>query len=485
MTTHIEGTLGVFEWVDRVDAALAARVLTVPAPTGASATDTANIAAATRAAIAAGAGSSVVFPGSTTAYAMGEVTLTNAVGLAIIGSGTRINLVGTDAGFTLAGTCSDLSFEGLHGIGNGVATSGQALVQSYFASTLSRIKIRHNTVTDIRLGLSLSGSLSDVEISDNVVSRCVGIEPGQGYGIHMEGNDGQLVNGLIKGNRVTDCGRHGIYVARGDDITVTGNVIRNHRATENSGDARPAICSTRGSQRIISNNAIVNAKDGCILIGPGSFGEDCYDTLITGNIFANPANDVPMISIGDQDPAVAGGTGRALVSNNYFVSAANNTAIQHWTCKQLAIMGNVAHMSGTSGTFLTIETMGETAGDTSYTDYIYVANNRAVVSGSFVRLNSEATTAGYTLRCVSNSVSGPAWDQSAGLDGPSIECIDTPMDGIWWASGGFTGDTRVGGSIGVGNSVAATTPGSVVQKIEVFDSFGASLGFIPVYSTIT
>ncbi|MFG1867101.1 right-handed parallel beta-helix repeat-containing protein [Micromonospora arborensis] len=41
------------------------------------------------------------------------------------------------------------------------------------------------------------------------------------------------------------------------------------------------------------------------------------------------------------------------------------------------------------------------------------------------------------------------------------------------------------GGIGVGNSVAATTPGSVVRKIEVFSSTGQSLGWVPVYNSIT
>ncbi|MEU4776033.1 right-handed parallel beta-helix repeat-containing protein [Micromonospora sp. NPDC023644] len=41
------------------------------------------------------------------------------------------------------------------------------------------------------------------------------------------------------------------------------------------------------------------------------------------------------------------------------------------------------------------------------------------------------------------------------------------------------------GGIGVGNSAPATTPGSVVRKIEVFSSTGASLGWVPVYNTIT
>lgn len=39
--------------------------------------------------------------------------------------------------------------------------------------------------------------------------------------------------------------------------------------------------------------------------------------------------------------------------------------------------------------------------------------------------------------------------------------------------------------LGVGNSLPATTPGSVNAKIEVFDATGASIGFIAVYDTIT
>lgn len=41
------------------------------------------------------------------------------------------------------------------------------------------------------------------------------------------------------------------------------------------------------------------------------------------------------------------------------------------------------------------------------------------------------------------------------------------------------------GGIGVGNSAAATTPGSVTRKIEIFDAAGASLGFVPVYDAIS
>lgn len=40
------------------------------------------------------------------------------------------------------------------------------------------------------------------------------------------------------------------------------------------------------------------------------------------------------------------------------------------------------------------------------------------------------------------------------------------------------------GGLGVGNSAAATTPGSVVKKVQIFDASGASLGYIPIYSSI-
>lgn len=48
----------------------------------------------------------------------------------------------------------------------------------------------------------------------------------------------------------------------------------------------------------------------------------------------------------------------------------------------------------------------------------------------------------------------------------------------------YPGQVRVG-SLGVGNAVAAATPGSIAKKIEVFDVNGVSLGYVPVYNSIT
>jgi len=71
---------------------------------------------------------------------------------------------------------------------------------------------------------------------------------------------------------------------------------------------------------------------------------------------------------------------------------------------------------------------------------------------------------------------------------------------VQWGSGSASLDCELGrrtanilntpdrlevGTLGVGNSAAATTPGNVVKKIEVFDNAGNSLGFLAVYDSIS
>lgn len=46
-------------------------------------------------------------------------------------------------------------------------------------------------------------------------------------------------------------------------------------------------------------------------------------------------------------------------------------------------------------------------------------------------------------------------------------------------------DQFASSKLSVANAATASTPGTVVKKIEVFDAAGASLGFVPVYNSIT
>ena len=39
--------------------------------------------------------------------------------------------------------------------------------------------------------------------------------------------------------------------------------------------------------------------------------------------------------------------------------------------------------------------------------------------------------------------------------------------------------------LGVGNSASASALGTLTRKMQVYDASGASLGYVPIYSTIT
>lgn len=48
-----------------------------------------------------------------------------------------------------------------------------------------------------------------------------------------------------------------------------------------------------------------------------------------------------------------------------------------------------------------------------------------------------------------------------------------------------SGKVRATGGLGVGNSVAASTLGAVIKKMQVFDAAGSPIGYVPVYDAIT
>lgn len=79
-----------------------------------------------------------------------------------------------------------------------------------------------------------------------------------------------------------------------------------------------------------------------------------------------------------------------------------------------------------------------------------------------------------------------SWGHIVGVSAPDIGSLDgTGTDGLRFANLFLSANIRIGGNLGVGNSASATTPGTVVKKIEVFNTTGTSLGFIPVYNAIS
>ncbi len=94
------------------------------------------------------------------------------------------------------------------------------------------------------------------------------------------------------------------------------------------------------------------------------------------------------------------------------------------------------------------------------------------------------------VRLAADTVSRLRVEMDSGTGSGMITFGDgTTSDSSIWRSAATTLKTGAKllatGGIGVGNSVAATTPGTVTRKIQVFDASGASIGFVPVYDAIS
>lgn len=138
-----------------------------------------------------------------------------------------------------------------------------------------------------------------------------------------------------------------------------------------------------------------------------------------------------------------------------------------------------------------------------YVDGVFTSSS---TSGAFgISLNLQTAAGAYTVPFILKFAAGGSGKGA----GSSITRLvnyfggdDTVGDNNAWASDNITyvGDwlmnftstrpSSIGGqfrvaSLGVGNSAAATTPGTVTRKVEVFDMSGGSLGFAALYDAIT
>lgn len=111
---------------------------------------------------------------------------------------------------------------------------------------------------------------------------------------------------------------------------------------------------------------------------------------------------------------------------------------------------------------------------------------KVVTNAGDVILQAGSTASGAAAYLVSDT--GYTGGLNIGTDGANPLTLRTnsgtalTIDGTTKV-GTFVAQVRAA-SLGVGNSAAATIPGTVTKKIEVFDASGASLGFIAVYDAI-
>jgi hypothetical protein len=126
---------------------------------------------------------------------------------------------------------------------------------------------------------------------------------------------------------------------------------------------------------------------------------------------------------------------------------------------------------------------GTSAASTTYTEIIgntLLFTNTGNIVGSFGRggsKNFSTTSDGCYTWGSSTTAAGNPGDASVCRGGVNV---------VQLGDGGNNANGKLRClNIGVGNSAAATTLGSVVKKVEIFNSAGTSLGYVPVYDAIT
>jgi hypothetical protein len=112
---------------------------------------------------------------------------------------------------------------------------------------------------------------------------------------------------------------------------------------------------------------------------------------------------------------------------------------------------------------------------------LVVGDSAAPIGGGLLFARSGTNEPFIRLRTGDGATAG---SQIRGINGGGVKITDD-TGGTPWFTVTTAGNALVAGALGVGNSAAATTLGTVVKKMEVFNATGTSLGFVPIYDTIT
>jgi hypothetical protein len=239
-----------------------------------------------------------------------------------------------------------------------------------------------------------------------------------------------------------------------------------------------------GSHTLISNNSFYQPQGVGISVG-GNTGAGAKVTgiVVSGNSIVESTACGIVLADGLEGAAIVGNTMRKNTELGLTVSTSVNPV------RRCQFVGNSFFSNGATG----IGSVGMDLGSTG---------SHVIIGNTFVNesISGYDQKYGLIVRCPTNIVAGNHFNGSlhdVSFNGASA--TGSQVFGNVYANGteefvnggvagNFTtkGKALALGGIGVGNSAAANTAvGTLVRKIEVFDASGASLGFIPVYSSIS
>jgi Right handed beta helix region len=330
-----------------------------------------------------------------------------------------------------------------------------------------------------------------------------------GWGLHLT----SAINVIIDECDFEQNGSGGVQFGPAfvNDSRVTGNLFGGTGSGFLSSDGFLRI--TGGSAgSLITGNAFENGTYGIVL-------GDCLNLDIINNFFE--------FHLENPITAAAGTCSNIYIARNHFhTSQAARIDLQFglggFDHEAITIRDNTHPVFGGSHTSILLFNPGDTTdyefigndvypvGNRGLLGVVYVAgfvgDNDAFFRKDFVKywgppvIVSGSMNFGSATHVIQRNGSrfefaAPVSTDSAVIRGASSE-VEVFADHIVLQPNGATvvdvlpthvqvvGPLRLTGALGVGNSVLATTPGTVTRKMEVFDAAGISLGFIAIYDTI-
>jgi hypothetical protein len=412
----------------------------------------------------------VIFASKT--YTTGNLTISNKTNFQMLGYGATIQLNGTatsgnNIGFQLSGTLDNVSIEGFTIIGSGNVGDAHAGIYSASGQTLKNVRTLYNKIQNVIVGISynadLSGNVDGGLIMGNIISNIVGINPGQGYGIHHSNGNGTPSNLVIMGNRVDGAQRHSIYQARGSGVVITANRIYNHRNGVADGSVRPAINISRSQDIIVNGNTVRDFYDGAFYVDIDT-GSPARNINVFGNEFNYPKNAVSPIWIGYLTTISGVLIEEVSFNNNHIIMDGFNVSPVSLNCgKRLNIKNNTVTIlnNTTSVNAFVISALSETANTTTYSDDWEIEGNTIYSNASSTiigfRLNPTFTNANVNTRFKGNKISGAGtaqmFDQAVTVNNPNIKVLDQETTGLSLTSGVTLKPNNL-------NGATATTVGS-------------------------
>jgi Concanavalin A-like lectin/glucanases superfamily len=195
---------------------------------------------------------------------------------------------GVSTAFKIMSGVEDLVIEKMTIRGGDTNTSNiHAIGSSGTTIHTNNVTFRYLWIENIGVGISVGGGVDGeydtVTITDNVIYKTIGNDPGWGYGIH----NNNAHNVTIANNWIEEATRHSIYQARGDtnaNVLIKNNFILNHDYYDS--DSRWYLCAvaiSRSSDVRVANNIIVNPHSGAIALNP----DVTYDWPATNIVLLN------------------------------------------------------------------------------------------------------------------------------------------------------------------------------------------------------